>query len=103
MPEISHGAHQAGIQRYLATGEARVIGQSVELVGRRKDGGEFPIELSLASWSTQTGVFFTGILRDITARKRVEEALARERNLLRSLLDNIPDHIFVKDAQCRYI
>ena len=44
-----------------------------------------------------------GISRDISDRKRVEEALARERNLLRSLIDNVPDYIYVKDTESRFI
>jgi PAS domain S-box-containing protein len=44
-----------------------------------------------------------GISRDISERKRVEEALARERNLLRSLIDNVPDYIYVKDTESRFI
>ncbi len=44
--------------------------------GLRKAGDEFPVELSLADWNTGQGTFFTGIIRDITERKRVEEALA---------------------------
>ncbi|MGH7791525.1 MAG: sensor histidine kinase, partial [Thermodesulfobacteriota bacterium] len=54
-----------------------VVGKTVELVGRRKNGSEFPVELSLASWKTGEGNFFTGILRDITERKRTEEALQK--------------------------
>ncbi len=79
MPERFHAAHLAGISRFLATGEARVVGRTVELAGRRKDGGEFPLELSLAAARTETGVFFTGVIRDITERKRMDTAL-RETN-----------------------
>ncbi len=75
MPARLHDAHSAGFQRFLATGEARVVGKTVELTGISKDGKEFPVELSLANWTTAQGMFFTAILRDITARKQAEEAL----------------------------
>ena len=77
MPERFRDAHQAGLERYLATGEARVIGKTVELAGRRKDGTEFPLELSLASWKHGADVAFTAIIRDITSRKQGEEQLRR--------------------------
>jgi PAS domain S-box-containing protein len=77
MPERFWEAHTAGIARYLATGEARVVGRTVELVGRRRDGTEFPIELSLASWKRGTEVTFTAIIRDITERRRIDELLRR--------------------------
>jgi PAS domain S-box-containing protein len=44
-----------------------------------------------------------GISRDITALKRIEDQLESERNLLRSLIDNLPDYIYVKDARCRLV
>ena len=50
-----------------------------------------------------TPAILKGIAQDITERKRAEEALANERNLLRSLIDNIPDYIYVKDTQARYL
>ncbi len=80
MPEHFHDAHRTGFERYLSTGEAHVIGKTVQLVGRRKDGTEFPVELSLAEWKTKNGVFFTGILSDITERKRFETALLQAKN-----------------------
>src|SRR5205823_6097652 len=50
MPDRFRDAHSAGIARYLATGEARVVGKTVELAGQKNNGAEFPLELSLASW-----------------------------------------------------
>lgn len=76
MPERFHEAHRQGLRRFLSTGETRVIGRTIELAGRRRDGSEFPLELSLASLKTGEGTLFTGILRDITARKRLEEMKA---------------------------
>src|SRR2546422_7414238 len=84
MPERFRDAHRAGLARYLATGEAHVVGKTVELAGRAKDGREFPLELSLASWKQGSDVGFTGILRDITERVRAAEALrARDRKSTR--------------------
>ncbi|MGH9714464.1 MAG: PAS domain S-box protein [Candidatus Acidiferrales bacterium] len=77
MPERFRSSHLQGFERYLKTGEAHVIGKTVELAGRRKDGTEFPLQLSLSSWKTGEGTFFTGILSDITKRKQVEEDLLR--------------------------
>ncbi len=77
MPERFQEAHRRGLERFLSGGESRVVGRTVELVGRRKDGAEFPLELSLASWQTPEGTFFTGILRDITERKRAEEEIRK--------------------------
>src|SRR5229473_1376556 len=72
MPDRFKEPHQRGLKRYLETGEARVIGKTVELAAKRKDGTEFPVELSLSSWKTRAGLFFTGVLSDITDRKRTE-------------------------------
>ena len=75
MPKRFHEAHRQGLVRFLRTGEARVVGRTIELVGQRKEGAEFPLELSLASWEASGDTFFTGILRDITERKQAEEEL----------------------------
>ena len=75
MPERYRGAHENGMAHYLATRDARMVGRTVETLGERADGTEFPLEISLSSWQTSKGTFFSAILRDITARKRSEEAL----------------------------
>jgi signal transduction histidine kinase len=69
--------------RYTATGEGRVIGTTVELSARTKDGDEIPIELSLSTWTVREERYYTGIIRDIGERKRAEEALRRSEQALR--------------------
>ena len=75
IPERYRQQHLAGMKRVQAGGEPHLIGKTVELEGLRKDGSEFPIELSLAQWETTEGRFYTAILRDITERKRFQENL----------------------------
>lgn len=64
--------HISGLSRIERGGEKHVIGKTVELQGLRKNAETFPIELSLSEWETVEGRFFTGIIRDITRRKRTE-------------------------------
>jgi PAS domain S-box-containing protein len=85
MPERYRALHEAGLKRYIETGEAHVIGKTVELEAIRADGTEFPIELALASWTAREGQFFTGILRDISSRKAAEVALKRETGFVQLL------------------
>ena len=60
MPVRYREMHRLGMERFRATGMTRLIGNTVEFEGLRKDGTEFPLELSLASWNTSEGTFFTG-------------------------------------------
>jgi PAS domain S-box-containing protein len=75
MPERYRDAHRAGIARFMATGEGRLMGSTVEVEGLRPDGTEFPIELSLGTWSQDGQTCFTGVVRDLTDRVRARRAL----------------------------
>jgi PAS domain S-box-containing protein len=70
-----------GMAQFLSTRDPKVIGKTVELVGLRKDGTEFPLELSLAAWENNQQTFFTAIIRDITERKHAEELQNRYQEL----------------------
>jgi PAS domain S-box-containing protein len=74
MPDRYHQAHLNGLARFIETREARLIGRTVEVVGRRKDGPEFSAELTLSAWEHE-GMSFTGIIRDISQRKELEQRL----------------------------
>ena len=89
IPDRYRAAHLAGMARMQSDGEHHVIGQAVELTGRRKDGSEFPLELSLARWTTPEGDFVTGILRDITARKRTEVQMRLQSTALESAVNSV--------------
>ncbi len=73
MPARYREAHTQGMNRLQTTGEARVIGKTVTLHGLRKSGQEFPIELSLNSWTTGGQPSYSGFIRDISFREHKEE------------------------------
>jgi PAS domain S-box-containing protein len=64
------------MEHVISTGASEFVGKTIEVAGIGKDGGEFPLEISLATWETEEETFFTVIARDIKERKRVEESLA---------------------------
>jgi two-component system sensor histidine kinase/response regulator len=80
MPERFRLLHEAGFRRYLAEGTSRVVGKGpVELAGLRKNGEEFPLELSLGERREADDILFTGIIRDVTGRKKAEAAMLEAR------------------------
>jgi len=81
MPARYREAHQQGIERLRSNGRSRLIGKTIELYGLRKDGSEFPLELSLAMWKSKDRVFYSGIIRDITERKQAQEQLIQTEKL----------------------
>ena len=70
MPEFSRELHRAGLKRYLVTGQRHMNWQGVELAGLRKNGEEFPVEVSFGEVRKEGRTTFTGFIRDITERKR---------------------------------
>ena len=83
MPEYLRHVHRAGLSRYVETGRKHISWSAVELPGLHRDGREVPLELSFGEFTKNERRYFTGIARDITERKRAEEALrdAREERL----------------------
>ena len=67
--------HLQGLARLKEGGEPRIIAKMVEVPARKRDGSEFPVELSLSTWETKSGRFYTTIIRDITERKKAEDEL----------------------------
>lgn len=77
IPQQNIEEHINGIHRTVLDGDLHKIGKTVELIGLHKNGNQFPIEISLSTWESDSGKFFSGIIRDISERKATEEALER--------------------------
>jgi PAS domain S-box-containing protein len=79
MPEPHRSRHHTYVDAFVSTHRAKIIGIGREMIAIRKDGSEFPIELTVSEVRNGDEVFFTGILRDITERKHAEAELVRAR------------------------
>lgn len=77
IPDRFHSAHLSGLGRYLETGERRLIGKTVLVRARRRDGSEIPVELSLATWDDEDSPHFTAIIRDVSERQMLQDELQR--------------------------
>lgn len=97
MPSPDRERHDGYLADYRRTGKRKIIGISREVVGRRKDGSTFPMELSVAEVNQGGDHVFVGMVRDITARRRAQEELREREARLRSILDTAADAIIVID------
>jgi len=99
IPEHFRDAHNQGMSNYLATGVSKVIGIGAEVVGLRKDGSTFPLDLGISEMYLGETRMFTGIVRNITERKKAEQALRESEIRANAVLNNAIDGIITIDEQ----
>ncbi|WP_404454542.1 EAL domain-containing protein [Oceanobacillus kapialis] len=101
IPERYRQAHKDGIQRYLQTEETSLIGKTLEIPARKKDGTELPIELSISALKREEETYFSGIMRDISERKKAEEQI--NELVYRDPLTNLPNRRLFNDYLAKSI
>ena len=89
IPPRYREAHDRGIERFSIEGSTGVVGKRLQLVAQRRNGEEFPVEMTIGLVNDGTTHFFGTFMQDISERKRIEDELARERELLDVVLDSI--------------
>jgi PAS domain S-box-containing protein len=88
IPKRFREAHANGMQAVVSNdGNGESIGKTIKMTGLRRDGTEFPLELSLATWATDGGRFFTAIIRDITEREQAEAKINEYQDHLEDLVE----------------
>jgi PAS domain S-box-containing protein/putative nucleotidyltransferase with HDIG domain len=95
-------AARSGMGRLVATREGPMLGRTEEEVALHKNGTEFPVEVSISAMQINGKWCATGIVRDITERKRAE-ALRKSKELLQTVVETAPARIFWKDRDFRYL
>ena len=90
MPESLRKLHQVGFRRYLATGQRHLNWQGTELTGLRKNGQEFPVEVSFGEMTSHGRKVFTGFIRDISKKKRAEDELRKQKEVFQTIFEDIP-------------
>jgi two-component system sensor kinase FixL len=101
MPSPHHEQHDAYLERYLTTGDAKIIGIGREVTGRRRDGTVFPVHLSVREMRIGGERKFTGMLQDLTKRAHLEDALGASEARWRAIVDSAVDGIVTIDAHGR--
>jgi PAS domain S-box-containing protein len=94
IPERYHKTEQEGLAHLRSSGYSSLEGRIVQGFARRKDGSEFADELTAGPWQTRQGLYYVGIIRDITERLKAEQALRESEQRFKELADALPQTVF---------
>lgn len=98
VPPRYHAAKRKGLAEFARTGRGAAIGQTLELAALRKDGTEFPIEISVSGYRDQDGFIAVALVRDISQRKQAEDALCESEEKFRTISASAQDAIIMMDG-----
>ncbi|HYD97582.1 MAG TPA: PAS domain S-box protein [Noviherbaspirillum sp.] len=103
IPERYRQAHLSGLRHHLETGGGRIVGRRMEMQARRKDGSEIPVELTVTPIDSPGRKIFFASLRDISARRALEDELHHQVSITQSILNSIAGAVVVADLAERLI
>jgi diguanylate cyclase (GGDEF)-like protein/PAS domain S-box-containing protein len=103
IPKRMRAQHRRHVRGYVRDAEARPMGGELELYGLRKDGSEFPVEISLSPLETDEGVMVSSAIRDTTSRRRAVAELATAEELFRGAFDGSPIGMALTDGAGRIV
>jgi PAS domain S-box-containing protein len=95
MPEPYRTQHDQYMERYLRTGEKRIIGIGREVEGQRKDGTIFPLHLAVGEFKVSGERFFSGIITDLSAHARLQAEIDRQSLLFQAVFDHVPEALVI--------
>ncbi len=90
IPEPLRAAHRTGFQRYLTTNQRNASWNLLEFPGLHKNGSEISLELSISEFHDGARRLFTGVIRDVSERRRALESLHQARDLIKTVFDTVP-------------
>lgn len=103
IPERFRGNHTEHLVAYFTAPNVRGIGSGIDLLALKKNGEEFPVEISLSPIKTQEGLFVSASIRDVTPRKQAEQALKRSNERNRIFVQQAPNAIAMFDVNMCYL
>lgn len=98
MPERLRHLHEAGMRRFIEKREKKFKWQLVEIIGRHKNGEEFPVEISFGEHLEDGRYYFTGVIRDVSERRRIANALRESEERFRQLTEHIDEVFWLSKA-----
>jgi len=103
IPTAHREKHERGLKHYLKTGKGRIINKLLEFTALRKDGTEFPVEISIVPVRQDGREFFCGFIRDITERKLAETEINKAKELSDQIIDSLPGIFYLFNESGKYL